>query len=110
MPDVVCCVALMERLVSELGSLLKLLDHETLSPATADKMASVRNVLDSLPGRQNMPTVHSSPKITDELILEPEAPSNICCSVLDLSCSEVWQVSSPAAGCSREYVWLNICS
>lgn len=41
--------ALMERLVSELGSLLKLLDHETLSPATADKMASVRNVLDSLP-------------------------------------------------------------
>lgn len=47
----VCCVALMERLVGELGSLLKLLDQETLSPATADKMASVRNILDSLPGR-----------------------------------------------------------
>ncbi|XP_008281437.1 actin filament-associated protein 1-like 1 [Stegastes partitus] len=39
----------MERLVSELGSLLKMLDRETVSPATADKMASVRNILDSLP-------------------------------------------------------------
>uniref|UniRef100_A0A671VNR7 Actin filament-associated protein 1-like 1 n=1 Tax=Sparus aurata TaxID=8175 RepID=A0A671VNR7_SPAAU len=39
----------MERLVNELGSLLKMLDHETVSPATADKMASVRNILDSLP-------------------------------------------------------------
>uniref|UniRef100_A0A3Q1F4U3 Actin filament-associated protein 1-like 1 n=1 Tax=Acanthochromis polyacanthus TaxID=80966 RepID=A0A3Q1F4U3_9TELE len=38
----------MERLVSELGSLLKMLDHETVSPATADKMASVRNIMDSL--------------------------------------------------------------
>lgn len=47
----VCCVALMERLVSELGSLLKLLDQETLSPATADKMASVRHIVDSLPGQ-----------------------------------------------------------
>ncbi|XP_058484190.1 actin filament-associated protein 1-like 1b isoform X2 [Solea solea] len=37
-----------ERLVSELGSLLKMLDHETVSPATADKMASVRNILESL--------------------------------------------------------------
>ncbi|XP_028277020.1 actin filament-associated protein 1-like 1 [Parambassis ranga] len=39
----------MERLVNELSSLLKMLDHETVSPATADKMASVRNILDSLP-------------------------------------------------------------
>lgn len=38
----------MERLVNELASLLKMLDHETVSPATADKMASVRNILDSL--------------------------------------------------------------
>uniref|UniRef100_UPI0037E7B9A7 actin filament-associated protein 1-like 1 n=1 Tax=Semicossyphus pulcher TaxID=241346 RepID=UPI0037E7B9A7 len=38
----------MERLVNELGSLLKMLDHETVSPATSDKMASVRNILDSL--------------------------------------------------------------
>ncbi|KAM3600741.1 uncharacterized protein V6R79_001658 [Siganus canaliculatus] len=38
----------MERLVNELGSLLKMLDHETVSSATADKMASVRNILDSL--------------------------------------------------------------
>lgn len=38
----------MERLVSELGSLLKMLDHETVSQATTDKMASVRNILDSL--------------------------------------------------------------
>ncbi|XP_038564884.1 actin filament-associated protein 1-like 1 [Micropterus salmoides] len=38
----------MERLVNELGSLLKMLDHEKVSPATADKMASVRNILDSL--------------------------------------------------------------
>uniref|UniRef100_G3QAX8 Actin filament-associated protein 1-like 1 n=1 Tax=Gasterosteus aculeatus aculeatus TaxID=481459 RepID=G3QAX8_GASAC len=38
----------MERLVSELGSLLKLLDHETVSPATTDKMASIRNILDSM--------------------------------------------------------------
>lgn len=38
----------MERLVNELGSLLKMLDHETVSPATADKMASIRNILDSL--------------------------------------------------------------
>ncbi|XP_034461900.1 actin filament-associated protein 1-like 1b isoform X1 [Hippoglossus hippoglossus] len=37
-----------ERLVNELGSLLKMLDHETVSPATADKMASIRNTLDSL--------------------------------------------------------------
>ncbi|XP_068457444.1 actin filament-associated protein 1-like 1 [Clinocottus analis] len=37
----------MERLVSELGSLLKMLDHETVSPATADQMASIRNILDS---------------------------------------------------------------
>ncbi|CAN9501493.1 unnamed protein product [Ophioblennius macclurei] len=38
----------MERLVTELSSLLKLLDHETVSPATAEKMASIRNILDSL--------------------------------------------------------------
>ncbi|XP_078122216.1 actin filament-associated protein 1-like 1 [Sander vitreus] len=38
----------MERLVSELGSLLKMLDQETVSPATADKMASIRNILDSM--------------------------------------------------------------
>nr|XP_057943060.1 actin filament-associated protein 1-like 1 isoform X2 [Doryrhamphus excisus] len=37
-----------ERLVSELGALLKMLDHESISPATADKMASVRNILDAL--------------------------------------------------------------
>lgn len=34
--------------MNELGSLLKMLDHEKVSPATADKMASVRNILDSL--------------------------------------------------------------
>lgn len=38
----------MERLVNELGSLLKMLDHETVSPATADKMASIRNIMDSM--------------------------------------------------------------
>lgn len=38
----------MERLVNELGSLLKMLDHETVSPATADKMASIRNILDTV--------------------------------------------------------------
>ncbi|KAF3705670.1 Actin filament-associated protein 1-like 1 [Channa argus] len=38
----------MERLVNELGSLLKMLDQETVSPATAEKMASIRNILDSL--------------------------------------------------------------
>lgn len=38
----------MERLVNELGSLLKMLDHETVSPATAEKMASIRNILDSV--------------------------------------------------------------
>lgn len=38
----------MERLVNELGSLLKMLSHETVSPATADKMASIRNILDSM--------------------------------------------------------------
>ncbi|XP_061755242.1 actin filament-associated protein 1-like 1 isoform X2 [Nerophis ophidion] len=37
-----------ERLVNELGGLLKMLDHESVSPATADKMASVRNILDAL--------------------------------------------------------------
>lgn len=41
-------LVVMERLVNELGSLLKMLDHETVSPATADKMASIRNILDSL--------------------------------------------------------------
>ncbi|KAF3841040.1 hypothetical protein F7725_006902 [Dissostichus mawsoni] len=39
----------MERLVSELGSLLKMLDHETVSSATAEKMASVRNIMESMP-------------------------------------------------------------
>ncbi|XP_061595517.1 actin filament-associated protein 1-like 1 isoform X2 [Cololabis saira] len=39
----------MERLVNELGCLLKMLDHETVSPATSDKIASVRNILDTLP-------------------------------------------------------------
>ena len=43
-----CLSVVMERLVNELSSLLKMLDHETVSPATADKMASVRNVLDSM--------------------------------------------------------------
>ncbi|KAM7398238.1 hypothetical protein PAMA_006235 [Pampus argenteus] len=38
----------MERLVNELGSLLKMLDHETVSPATAEKMASIRNILDTV--------------------------------------------------------------
>ncbi|XP_014878301.1 actin filament-associated protein 1-like 1 isoform X2 [Poecilia latipinna] len=37
-----------ERLVNELNSLLKMLDHETVSPDTANKMASVRHILDSL--------------------------------------------------------------
>lgn len=41
-------LVVMERLVNELGSLLKMLDHETVSPATAEKMASIRNILDSL--------------------------------------------------------------
>ncbi|KAG7217082.1 hypothetical protein INR49_027622 [Caranx melampygus] len=40
---------MIERLVNELGSLLKMLDHETVSPATAEKMASIRNILDSMP-------------------------------------------------------------
>lgn len=39
---------LMERLVNELSVLLKMLDQEAVSPATADKMASVRNILDSV--------------------------------------------------------------
>ncbi|XP_068187544.1 actin filament-associated protein 1-like 1 isoform X2 [Antennarius striatus] len=43
----------MERLVNELGSLLKMLDHEMVSPATADKMASVRNILGSLQSSVN---------------------------------------------------------
>ncbi|XP_076017537.1 actin filament-associated protein 1-like 1 [Genypterus blacodes] len=38
----------MERLVGELGALLKMLDQETVSVATSDKMASVRNILDTL--------------------------------------------------------------
>lgn len=37
-----------ERLLNELASLLKMLDHEAVSPATADKMASVRNIVDSM--------------------------------------------------------------
>lgn len=39
---------LMERLVNELNLLLKMLDQEAVSPATADKMASVRNILESV--------------------------------------------------------------
>ncbi|XP_071762313.2 actin filament-associated protein 1-like 1b isoform X1 [Centroberyx gerrardi] len=38
----------MERLVNELGALLKMLDQETVSPATADKMASIRNILETV--------------------------------------------------------------
>lgn len=43
-----CFPVVMERLLNELSSLLKMLDHETVSPDTAEKMASVRNILDSL--------------------------------------------------------------
>ncbi|KAK7925892.1 hypothetical protein WMY93_008202 [Mugilogobius chulae] len=39
---------LMERLVNELSGLLKMLDQEAVSPATADKMNSVRNILESV--------------------------------------------------------------
>ncbi|KAJ0061598.1 hypothetical protein NL108_005787 [Boleophthalmus pectinirostris] len=39
---------LMERLVNELSVLLKMLDQEAVSPATADKMNSVRNLLESV--------------------------------------------------------------
>ncbi|KAJ3588873.1 hypothetical protein NHX12_009727 [Muraenolepis orangiensis] len=45
----------MERLVSELGLLMKMLDQEKLSPATEDKMASVRNMMESV-----QPTVDGS--------------------------------------------------
>ncbi|KAM6907495.1 actin filament-associated protein 1-like 1 [Xenentodon cancila] len=38
----------MERLVNELSCLLKMLDHETVSPATSDKIASVRSIMDTL--------------------------------------------------------------
>ncbi|XP_077401870.1 actin filament-associated protein 1-like 1 [Vanacampus margaritifer] len=38
----------LERLVSELATLLKMLDGERVSAATADKMASVRDILDTL--------------------------------------------------------------
>ncbi|XP_030216619.1 actin filament-associated protein 1-like 1 [Gadus morhua] len=37
-----------ERLVSELGLLLKMLDTEKVSPATADKMVSVRSILETV--------------------------------------------------------------
>ncbi|KAM3869580.1 actin filament-associated protein 1-like 1 [Diretmus argenteus] len=45
----------MERLVNELGVLLKMLDQETVSPPTTDKMASIRNILETL-----QPTVNGS--------------------------------------------------
>ncbi|KAM4619939.1 actin filament-associated protein 1-like 1 isoform 2-T2 [Polymixia lowei] len=45
----------MERLVNELGLLLKMLDQETVSPATAEKMTSVRNIMETL-----QPTVNRS--------------------------------------------------
>ncbi|KAG7258779.1 hypothetical protein CRUP_014295 [Coryphaenoides rupestris] len=38
----------MERLVSELGVLLTMLDQEKVSAATADKMASVRNIMETV--------------------------------------------------------------
>ncbi|XP_077362040.1 actin filament-associated protein 1-like 1 isoform X2 [Festucalex cinctus] len=38
----------LERLVSELATLLKMLDGESISAATADKMASVRDILGTL--------------------------------------------------------------
>ncbi|KAF7662524.1 hypothetical protein LDENG_00233740 [Lucifuga dentata] len=38
----------MERLMNELGTLLKMLDQETVSPATADKMASIRSILETV--------------------------------------------------------------
>ncbi|XP_036403907.1 actin filament-associated protein 1-like 1 [Megalops cyprinoides] len=41
-------VTAMEHLVTELNVLLKLLDHETLSSATAEKKAAVRNLLKQL--------------------------------------------------------------
>lgn len=65
-------LVLMERLVNELGSLLKMLDHETVSPATADKMASVRNILDSLPGTESciMHRIHTAvPKMSMEALV-----------------------------------------
>ncbi|KAJ8266777.1 hypothetical protein GJAV_G00134590 [Gymnothorax javanicus] len=45
----------MELLVSELNVLLKMLDHEALSPVTAEKKASVRNLL-----KQIQPTVNGT--------------------------------------------------
>ncbi|XP_046898932.1 actin filament-associated protein 1-like 1b isoform X2 [Hypomesus transpacificus] len=45
----------MERLVRELQVLLKLLDHECVSTATAEKMTTVRNLLDHI-----QPTVNGS--------------------------------------------------
>ncbi|XP_067085444.1 actin filament-associated protein 1-like 1 [Osmerus mordax] len=45
----------MERLVRELQVLLKLLDHECVSSATAEKMTTVRNLLDHI-----QPTVNGS--------------------------------------------------
>lgn len=52
-PQIIRCVFVwstvaVERLLNELASLLKMLDHEAVSPATADKMASVRNIVDSM--------------------------------------------------------------
>uniref|UniRef100_A0A3B5LA15 Actin filament-associated protein 1-like 1 n=1 Tax=Xiphophorus couchianus TaxID=32473 RepID=A0A3B5LA15_9TELE len=51
----------MERLVNELNSLLKMLDQETVSPDTANKMASVRNILDSLQLSDTPPPLPATP-------------------------------------------------
>lgn len=42
------CAEAVERLVGELASLLEMLDGESLSAAAAHKMASVRDILDTL--------------------------------------------------------------
>lgn len=46
--NVCVCAEAVERLVGELASLLEMLDGESLSAAAAHKMASVRDILDTL--------------------------------------------------------------
>ncbi|XP_061659934.1 actin filament-associated protein 1-like 1 isoform X2 [Syngnathoides biaculeatus] len=48
----------MERLVSELAALLKMLDDERVSAATAHKMASVRSILDTMQVSGGCPDVY----------------------------------------------------
>uniref|UniRef100_A0A3B4B2N1 Actin filament-associated protein 1-like 1 n=1 Tax=Periophthalmus magnuspinnatus TaxID=409849 RepID=A0A3B4B2N1_9GOBI len=66
----------LQRLVNELSVLLKMLDQEAVSPATADKMNSVRNLLESFPKTPPFVVGHVHVSVTLKLFLLFQTPTD----------------------------------